>query len=67
MNSSMRLQHATPVVVMFLLALLQLSHGQGFVAPSPAPQGPTSDGNTIDQGIAFVLMMVALAVTYIFH
>ncbi|KAF5206423.1 hypothetical protein FRX31_003991 [Thalictrum thalictroides] len=66
MNSSMRLQHATPVLVMLLLALLQLSHGQG-LAPSSAPQGPTSDGNTIDQGIAFVLMMIALAVTYIFH
>ncbi|WCJ36786.1 arabinogalactan protein 41 [Euphorbia peplus] len=33
-------------------------------APTPAP---TSDGNAIDQGIAYVLMLVALAVTYLIH
>ncbi|KAK7319999.1 hypothetical protein RJT34_04728 [Clitoria ternatea] len=35
-------------------------------APAPAP-APTSDGTTIDQGIACALMLVALAITYLFH
>ncbi|XP_049398443.1 arabinogalactan protein 41-like [Solanum stenotomum] len=34
--------------------------------PEPAP-APTSDGVAIDQGIAYVLMLVALAVTYMIH
>ncbi|KAK4344306.1 hypothetical protein RND71_037400 [Anisodus tanguticus] len=34
--------------------------------PEPAP-APTSDGVAIDQGIAYVLMLVALAITYIIH
>ncbi|MQL94754.1 hypothetical protein Taro_027430 [Colocasia esculenta] len=33
-------------------------------APSPAP---ASDGTSIDQGIAYVLMLVALALTYLIH
>ncbi|CAF2016320.1 unnamed protein product [Brassica oleracea var. botrytis] len=33
-------------------------------APAPAP---TSDGTTIDQGIAYVLMLVALVLTYYIH
>ncbi|KAL9240514.1 hypothetical protein vseg_014723 [Gypsophila vaccaria] len=33
-------------------------------APAPAP---TSDGTSIDQGIAYVLMLVALALTYLIH
>ncbi|OAY27325.1 hypothetical protein MANES_16G116900v8 [Manihot esculenta] len=49
-----------------LFALLQLGYGQG-LAPSPAPQGPTSDGKSIDQGIAYILLLVALAITYLFH
>ncbi|KAL5698498.1 Arabinogalactan protein 41 [Ranunculus cassubicifolius] len=59
MNSSMR-----SVLVLFLFALLQLTHAQDEIAPSPAP---TSSGNTVDQGIAYLLMLVALAITYIFH
>ncbi|KAL9242914.1 hypothetical protein vseg_016871 [Gypsophila vaccaria] len=35
-------------------------------ARSPAP-APTSDGTTIDQGIAYALMLVALALTYLIH
>ncbi|KAH0707837.1 hypothetical protein KY290_011420 [Solanum tuberosum] len=34
--------------------------------PEPAP-APTSDGVAIDQGIAYVLMLVALAITYMIH
>ncbi|KAL5537720.1 hypothetical protein UlMin_043664 [Ulmus minor] len=33
---------------------------------SPAP-APTSDGTTIDQGIAYILMLVALVLTYLIH
>ncbi|XP_047336890.1 arabinogalactan protein 41-like [Impatiens glandulifera] len=33
-------------------------------APAPAP---TSDGTSIDQGIAYVLMLVALMLTYFIH
>ncbi|KAM3263211.1 Arabinogalactan peptide 22 [Capsicum baccatum] len=33
-------------------------------APAPAP---ANDGTTIDQGIAYVLMLLALAVTYLIH
>ncbi|XP_073025062.1 arabinogalactan protein 41-like [Primulina eburnea] len=39
------------------------AHSQTF-APAPSP---TSDGTTIDQGIAYVLMLVALVLTYIIH
>ncbi|TKY71007.1 Arabinogalactan peptide 16 [Spatholobus suberectus] len=34
------------------------------LAPAPAP---TSDGTSIDQGIAYVLMVLALALTYLIH
>ncbi|KAF6141007.1 hypothetical protein GIB67_006636 [Kingdonia uniflora] len=62
--SSMRLQ-TLPLLGFFLLALLHLSHGQ-VLAPSTAPL-PTSDGTAIDQGIAYFLLLIALAITYIFH
>ncbi|PSS01870.1 Glycylpeptide N-tetradecanoyltransferase [Actinidia chinensis var. chinensis] len=48
------------------MALFQLSRGQGH-APSPAPIGPFSDGTAIDQGIAYALLLVALAITYLVH
>ncbi|XP_038905636.1 arabinogalactan protein 41-like [Benincasa hispida] len=35
-------------------------------APAPAP-APASDGTSIDQGIAYVLMLVALVLTYLIH
>ncbi|XP_031255861.1 arabinogalactan protein 41-like [Pistacia vera] len=35
-------------------------------ASGPAP-APTSDGTSIDQGIAYVLMLVALVLTYLIH
>ncbi|KAF2303899.1 hypothetical protein GH714_024242 [Hevea brasiliensis] len=44
----------------------ELGYGQG-MAPTPAAQGPSSDGKAIDQGIAYILLLVALAVTYLFH
>ncbi|WOK95860.1 WEB family protein [Canna indica] len=35
-------------------------------AQAPAPS-PTSDGTSIDQGIAYLLMLVALVLTYLIH
>ncbi|KAK1265638.1 Arabinogalactan peptide 16 [Acorus gramineus] len=46
--------------------LTYLSHGQA-LGPSPAANAPTNDGKMIDQGIAYVLMLIALIVTYIIH
>ncbi|KAF2615764.1 hypothetical protein F2Q70_00008072 [Brassica cretica] len=51
------------VFVIISVILLPIAHAQ---SPSPAP-APTSDGTSIDQGIAYVLMMVALALTYFIH
>ncbi|CAG7880173.1 unnamed protein product, partial [Brassica rapa] len=51
------------VFVIISVILLPVAHAQ---SPSPAP-APTSDGTSIDQGIAFVLMMLALALTYFIH
>ncbi|KAI3838779.1 hypothetical protein C5167_027353 [Papaver somniferum] len=49
------------VALIFSIALPAVVQAQ---APAPAP---TSDGTTIDQGIAYVLMLVALVLTYIIH
>ncbi|XXG82202.1 hypothetical protein AAC387_Pa10g0199 [Persea americana] len=43
--------------------VLPLLHAQS-LAPAPAP---TSDGISIDQGVAYVLMLVALVLTYLIH
>ncbi|PHT40884.1 Arabinogalactan peptide 16 [Capsicum baccatum] len=55
------------VVVSMLLAIFSMAfftvQAQDF-APAPAP---TSDGISIDQGIAYVLMLVALVLTYLIH
>ncbi|XP_064983734.1 arabinogalactan protein 41-like [Musa acuminata AAA Group] len=52
-------------VAIFLGILLPAAQAQA-PAPAPAP-APTSDGTSIDQGVAYALMMVALAVTYLIH
>ncbi|XP_040381366.1 arabinogalactan protein 41-like [Oryza brachyantha] len=36
-------------------------------AQAPAAPAPSSDGTSIDQGIAYVLMLVALVLTYLIH
>ncbi|KAG2332047.1 hypothetical protein Bca52824_003227 [Brassica carinata] len=38
--------------------------GAQSLAPAPAP---TSDGTSIDQGIAYLLMVLALVLTYLIH
>ncbi|CAN8252748.1 unnamed protein product [Cochlearia groenlandica] len=50
-------------IVIISVILLPVAQSQ---SSSPAPS-PTSDGTSIDQGIAYVLMMVALALTYFIH
>ncbi|GAU27482.1 hypothetical protein TSUD_14620 [Trifolium subterraneum] len=54
-------------VVVFLgliyASLMSIACSQS-MAPAPAP---TSDGTSIDQAVAYVLMMVALLLTYIIH
>ncbi|XVE98193.1 hypothetical protein REPUB_Repub03eG0084600 [Reevesia pubescens] len=64
MMSSMKL-HIFPVIGLLLLALLQLSYGQSMDS-SPAP-APSNAGTAIDQGIAYILLLVALAITYLIH
>ncbi|URE46896.1 Arabinogalactan peptide [Musa troglodytarum] len=51
------------IVAISLGILLPAAQAQ---APAPAP-APTSDGTSIDQGVAYALMLVALAVTYLIH
>ncbi|XP_024007193.1 arabinogalactan peptide 20 [Eutrema salsugineum] len=52
----------TIVSIVFSI-LLPMAQAQS-TAPAPAP---ISDGTTIDQGIACVLMLVALVLTYLIH
>ncbi|PIN11344.1 hypothetical protein CDL12_16053 [Handroanthus impetiginosus] len=56
-----------PIIGFILMALSQYAAGQGVAAPSPAPIAPSNDGSAIDQGIAYVLLLVALAITYLVH
>ncbi|KAK4268852.1 hypothetical protein QN277_022083 [Acacia crassicarpa] len=49
----------------FAIFMPFLVQGQSF-PPSPSP-APSSDGTSIDQGIAYVLMFVALVLTYLIH
>ncbi|QCD92115.1 Arabinogalactan peptide [Vigna unguiculata] len=55
---------AFPLLTLLFIAISHLGHAQDL--PSPAPS-PTSDGTTIDQGIAYILMLVALGITYMIH
>ncbi|KAK8956448.1 Arabinogalactan peptide 16 [Platanthera guangdongensis] len=49
----------------FLSGLMQLAHGQS-MAPVAAPP-MSNDGTTVDQGVAYALMLIALIVTYLIH
>ncbi|KAG0459528.1 hypothetical protein HPP92_022656 [Vanilla planifolia] len=46
----------------FFSGLMQLAHGQALSKPSQL-----FDGKTVDLGIAYVLMLAALLITYIIH
>ncbi|KAF6172987.1 hypothetical protein GIB67_006363 [Kingdonia uniflora] len=51
-------------VLMFLIALMFGVAQAQTMAPAPSP---SSDGTSIDQGVAYVLMLVALVLTYLIH
>nr|XP_009600417.1 arabinogalactan protein 20-like [Nicotiana tomentosiformis]XP_016457511.1 PREDICTED: arabinogalactan peptide 20-like [Nicotiana tabacum] len=51
------------IFVVALATVIPFAQAQEF-APAPAP---ANDGTTIDQGIAYVLMLVALVLTYLIH
>ncbi|CAL4903467.1 unnamed protein product [Urochloa decumbens] len=53
---------AVVAALVFAIAMPALAAAQE--APAPAP---TSDGTSIDQGIAYLLMIVALVLTYLIH
>ncbi|KAM0938445.1 putative arabinogalactan protein/22/41 [Dioscorea sansibarensis] len=56
-------------VLLRLMAFVALIIGivsPGVRAQAPAP-APTSDGTTIDQAVAYALMILALALTYLIH
>ncbi|KAL8138452.1 hypothetical protein V2J09_004453 [Rumex salicifolius] len=55
-------------IIMALLCALSLPSGAQAqsLSPSPAP-APASDGTSVDQGIAYLLMLVALVLTYLIH
>ncbi|KAF7819729.1 Arabinogalactan peptide 20 [Senna tora] len=52
-----------PIIALALLLVVPTINAQ---TPAPAPP-PTSDGMAVDQGIAYVLMLLALLLTYIIH
>ncbi|XP_058100234.1 arabinogalactan protein 41-like [Magnolia sinica] len=59
-----RVSFALPIVVALVFGIvLPAVQAQG-LAPSPAP---ASDGTSIDQGIAYLLMLLALVLTYLIH
>ncbi|KAK1413914.1 hypothetical protein QVD17_29651 [Tagetes erecta] len=52
------------VVISFMfMAVFGVNHAQE-LAPAPAPF-PVNDGAAIDQGVAYLLLLVALAITYL--
>ncbi|KAE9616057.1 hypothetical protein Lal_00017572 [Lupinus albus] len=56
------LRASSLILVIYTFIFLQAQ--SLFLAPAPAP---SSDGGSIDQGIAYVLMLVALVLTYLIH
>ncbi|WOG88629.1 hypothetical protein DCAR_0207864 [Daucus carota subsp. sativus] len=49
--------------LIFAIVLLPCALAQSS-APAPAP---TSDGTSVDQGVAYLLMLLALVLTYLIH
>uniref|UniRef100_A0A7N0TEK5 Uncharacterized protein n=1 Tax=Kalanchoe fedtschenkoi TaxID=63787 RepID=A0A7N0TEK5_KALFE len=54
---------AFPIIGILLTAVMQIGNAQ-LTAPAPAP---VSDGVAVDQGIAYILMVAALLITYFVH
>ncbi|EES19235.1 arabinogalactan peptide 16 [Sorghum bicolor] len=58
----------TPLLGLAIAAALVFAVAMPAVADAQAPApAPTSDGTSIDQGIAYLLMIVALVLTYLIH
>ncbi|PIA49109.1 hypothetical protein AQUCO_01300157v1 [Aquilegia coerulea] len=53
----------TMITTLIFSIILPAVHAQS-MAPAPAP---SNDGTSIDLGIAYVLMLVALVLTYLIH
>ncbi|KAE9607546.1 hypothetical protein Lal_00026881 [Lupinus albus] len=53
------------ILSLMLFAISDIGQAHNF-SPSPAPV-PSGDGSKVDQGIAYLLMALALAITYMFH
>ncbi|XP_042423887.1 arabinogalactan protein 20-like [Zingiber officinale] len=49
---------------LILAVALAIPVARAQLAPAPSP---TSDGTSIDQGIAYALMLLALVLTYLIH
>lgn len=62
MSSSMRVHVLVFLTFFFLSGLMQMAHGQ-----STTTCWKADNKSITDQGIAYVLMLVALLVTYILH
>ncbi|KAF8695895.1 hypothetical protein HU200_036771 [Digitaria exilis] len=57
------ISRASVVLVMAVVAVLAAAAN----AQAPAPAPAASDGTSVDQGIAYLLMLVALVLTYLIH
>ncbi|KAM0944810.1 putative arabinogalactan protein/22/41 [Dioscorea sansibarensis] len=64
--SSMKV-HALILVTFFFSGLTQMAYCQALAPSSSSTSFRMIDGKAIDQGIAYVLMLVALLVTYFVH
>ncbi|KAH0466890.1 hypothetical protein IEQ34_004128 [Dendrobium chrysotoxum] len=56
----------SPFLLLAIVALIVGAFLPAAQANAPAP-APASDGTSIDQGIAYILMLVALVLTYLIH
>ncbi|KAL7134880.1 hypothetical protein ABFS83_11G055200 [Erythranthe nasuta] len=61
---TLRLYFVMTIFALALAFILPSINGQPSPAPAPAP---SNDGVAIDQGIAYLLMVFALAITYMIH
>ncbi|KAL4566444.1 hypothetical protein LXL04_030559 [Taraxacum kok-saghyz] len=52
------------LISFMFMAVFEVNRAQE-LAPSPAPTLPSNDGAAIDQGIAYLLLLVALAIIYL--
>ena len=54
-------------VLIFAIAISAVQATTLPPGPAPAPSHSGTDGTTLDQGIACVLMLLALVLTYLIH